>query len=103
MLSKMEGKHEKSKHLADLRGLCPILVNASAHKCKLVQDFLETETVVLLHNPPYSPDLSPCYFFLFTLLKTISPYVDMSPKVLLAVPLLAYPKKSTYLHSESKF
>ena len=27
------------------------------------------ETVVQLPNPPYSPDLSPCDFFLFTLPK----------------------------------
>ena len=39
-----------------------------AHKCKLDQDFLEKETVVQLHNPSYSPDLSPCDFFLLTLL-----------------------------------
>ena len=30
--------------------------NAGAHKCKLVQDFLQTETVVQLRNPPYTPD-----------------------------------------------
>ena len=38
---KMEGRHEKSKHVTKLRGLCPIRDNAGAHKCKLVQDFLQ--------------------------------------------------------------
>ena len=33
---------------------------------KLVQDFLKTEIVVRLHNQPYSPELNPCEFFLFT-------------------------------------
>ena len=37
------------------------------HIC--VQDFLKEEKAVQLSHPPYSPDLSPCYFFLFLLLK----------------------------------
>ena len=52
-------KHEKSKHATDLRGWCLIHNNACAHKYKLVQDFLETETVAQLHHPFYSSDLSP--------------------------------------------
>ena len=54
-------KHEKSKHAL-------LISNACAHKCKLVQDFLETETVVQLHHQSYSPDLGSCDRFLFTLL-----------------------------------
>ena len=34
------------KYAADLRGLCLIHDNADSHKCRLVQDYLETETVV---------------------------------------------------------
>ena len=49
--------------------LCLIHNNAGAHKCKLVQDILEADTMVQLHNPPYSPALIPCDFFLFTFLK----------------------------------
>ena len=63
-LSKMEGKtHKKSKHPADLRGVCPIRDNAGAHKFKLVQNFLEAENVVQHPNLTYSSDLSPCDFF----------------------------------------
>ena len=70
MLSKMKKeKHEKSKPATDLRGLSLIRDNADAHRCKLVQDLQETETVEQLPNPPYSPDLSPCDFFLFNVLK----------------------------------
>ena len=36
--------------------------NASSHKC-------EVEKVKVLNHPPYSPDLSPCDFFLFPRLK----------------------------------
>lgn len=40
--------------------------NAPAHRSLLVNDFLaKTKTTVLPH-PPYSPDLAPCDFFLFT-------------------------------------
>ena len=38
--------------------------NASSHKCEL-KSFLASEKVEVLNNPPYSPDLSPCDFFLF--------------------------------------
>ena len=57
------------KHATGLRGVCLINDNIGASKCKLVQDFLETETVVQLPNPPYSPVLSPCDFFPFALQK----------------------------------
>ena len=66
----MKTKLEKSKHATDLGGLCIIHDSTGAHTYKLVQDFLESETVVQLHNPPYSTDVSPCDFFMFILLKT---------------------------------
>ena len=63
------------------------------------------EILVQLYNQPYSPDLRPCDFFLFTLLKKISLDVGVTLKVLLAVPFLSahgvFPKKTTYLQSVS--
>ena len=50
-------------------GLCLIHDNAPALKCALVQDVLKQKNVVQLPHPLYSPDLSPCNFFLFLLLK----------------------------------
>ena len=44
-------------------------VNASSHKCVVVKIFLASEKVNVLNHPPYSPDLSPCDFFLFPRLK----------------------------------
>ena len=38
--------------------------NASSHKCEVVKSFLAFEKVKVLNHPPYSPDLSPCDFFL---------------------------------------
>ena len=43
--------------------------NASYHKCEVVKSFLASEKVKVLNHPPYSPDLSPCDFFLFPRLK----------------------------------
>ncbi len=43
--------------------------NASAHRSKLVQDYLKDEQWSPLKYPPYSPDLSPADFFLFPRLK----------------------------------
>ena len=43
--------------------------NASSHKCEVVKSFLASEKLKILNHPPYSPDLSPCDFFLFPRLK----------------------------------
>ena len=43
--------------------------NASSHKCEFIKSFLASEKVEVLNHPPYSPDLSPCDFFLFPRLK----------------------------------
>ena len=59
----------KRRPATGLRGLCLIYDTAPAHKCVLVQDFLKKEKVVQLSHPPYSPELSPCYFFLCPLIK----------------------------------
>ena len=58
-------QNEKHRPVTGLRGLCLIHDNAPAHKRVLVQDFLKEEKVVQLSHPPYSPDISPCDFFLF--------------------------------------
>ena len=43
--------------------------NTSSHKCEVVKSFLASEKEKVLNHPPYSPDLSPCDFFLFPRLK----------------------------------
>ena len=43
--------------------------NASSHKCEVVKSFLASEKVKVLNHSSYSPDLSPCDFFLFPRLK----------------------------------
>ena len=43
--------------------------NVPSPKCEVVKSFLASEKVKVLNHPPYSPDLSPCDFFLFPRLK----------------------------------
>ncbi|KAI6648988.1 Transposase [Oopsacas minuta] len=46
-----------------------LIDNGSSHTAKLTKDFLDVEGLELLPHPPYSPDLAPCYFWLFPKLK----------------------------------
>jgi len=45
--------------------------NAPAHTSHLVQQFLPTHGTAQLQQPPYSPDLAPCDFFLIPRLKKV--------------------------------
>lgn len=44
--------------------------NAPPHKTLKVREFLNKKQICLIAHPPYSPDLSPCDYFLFPKLKT---------------------------------
>ena len=99
-------KHKKSKSATDIRDMSLIHDNADANKCKLIQDFLETETVVQLLISPDSPDSSPCDFILFTLLK-YNPRRQYESRGILYSAIFQClqggPKMSTSLHSEPGF
>ena len=43
--------------------------NAAVHNSILVTDYLSKMSIKTVPHPPYSPDLSPCDFWLFTKLK----------------------------------
>ena len=58
--------------------------NASSHMCEVVKSFLASEKVKVLNHPPYSPDLSPCDFFLFSRLKKCFLEISIHLEVLLA-------------------
>ena len=45
--------------------------NVPAHTSHLVQQFLAKHGTAQLQQPPYSPDLAPCDFFLFPKLKKV--------------------------------
>ena len=48
----------------------PHQLNAPPHKTKQVNELLMKKRISLINHPPYSPDLSPCDYFLFPRLKT---------------------------------
>lgn len=54
-----------------LRGLLLHHDNAPAHSALKTRLFLDSTPVKLLGHPPYSPDLAPCDFFLFTKIKNL--------------------------------
>ena len=43
--------------------------NAPAHSALRTREFLAKHSITVLPHPPYSPDLAPCDFFLFLMLK----------------------------------
>ena len=45
--------------------------NSPAHNTLGIQEFLAKNNIVVLEQPPYSPDLAPCDFFLFPKLKEV--------------------------------
>lgn len=75
--------------------------NAPAHSSLLVRDFLAKNNTTIMPQPPYSPDLAPCDFFLFPKLKrpmkgrrfaTIEEIKTASLEELKAIPKSAYEK-----------
>ena len=66
---KMKEFYNKKRPSKGWSGVHLLHDNASSHKCEVVKSFLASEKVKVLNHPPYSPDLSPCDFFLFPRLK----------------------------------
>ena len=73
----------------------------AAHTSLLIRDFLDRNNIVIVSQPPYSPDLASCDFFLFPKLKkpmkgrrfaTIEEIKIASLEELKAIPKSAYEK-----------
>lgn len=52
-----------------LKGICLLHDNARPHVHQNVDNFLTANRIKLIKHPPYSPDLAPCDFWLFDLIK----------------------------------
>ena len=65
VLEKVKEFYNKKHPSKGWSGVHLLHENASPHKCEVVKSFLAFEKVKVLNHPPYSPDLSPCDFFLF--------------------------------------
>ena len=69
VLKKVKEFYNKKRPGKGWSGVHLLHDNASSQKCEVVKSFLASEKVKVLNHPPYSPDLSPCDFFLFPKLK----------------------------------
>ena len=65
VLKKVKEFYNKKRPSKGWSGVHLLHDNASSHKCEVVKSFLASEKVKVLNHPLYSPDLSPCDFFLF--------------------------------------
>ena len=61
--------YQKRRLGTGVRGIKLLHDNAPAHKSSTVQEYLKESGLDVLDHPPYSPDLSPCDFWLFPRLK----------------------------------
>ena len=69
VLKKVKEFYNKKRPSKGWSGVHLLNDNASSHKSEVVKSFLASEKKKVLNHPPYSPDLSPCDFFLFPRLK----------------------------------
>ena len=65
--------------------------------CEVVKSFLASEKVKVLNHPPYSPDLTPCDFFLFPRLKKMLSGNKYTSRSSLGSVSNRYQKKAIYL------
>ena len=61
--------YQKCRLRTGVHGIKLLHDNAPAHKSATVQEYLKESGLDVLDHPPYSPDLSPCDFWLLPKLK----------------------------------
>ena len=67
----MRSVKEKRRELWKTRSWLFHHDNAPAHDVLEIWEFLAKNNIAVLEQPPYSPDLAPCNFFLFSKLKEV--------------------------------
>ena len=61
--------YQKRRTHTGVRGIKLLHDNAPANKSAMIQEYLKESRLDVLDHPPYSPDMSPCDFWLFPRLK----------------------------------
>ena len=69
VLTQLVDFYQKRRLRTGVRSIKLLHDNAPAHKSATVKEYLKESGLDVLDHPPYSPDLSPCDFFLFPRLK----------------------------------
>ena len=67
----MRSVREKRRELWETKSWLLHRDNAPAHNALRIRQFLAENNIAVLEQPPYSPDLAPCDFFLFPKLKGV--------------------------------
>ena len=65
VLTQLVDFYQKRRLRTGVRSIKLLHDNAPAHKSATVQEYLKESWLDVLDHPPYSPDLSPCDFYLF--------------------------------------
>ena len=60
---------EKQRPTSGTKNMKILHDNAKPHVAKVVQEYLNNEGIAIIDHPPYSPDLAPCDFWLFSKIK----------------------------------
>ena len=68
-LTQLVDFYQKRRPCSGVCGIKLLHDNPPAHKSTTVQEYLKESWLNVLDHPPYSPDLSPCNFWLFPRLK----------------------------------
>ena len=71
ILSDMIAKYKEKFRRSSTKHIVLHHDNARVHTAYTVTSFLESQRIRLMPHPPYSPDLAPCDFYLFGLIKDI--------------------------------
>ena len=69
VLTEVNNFYLKRRPKCGAKGIRLLHDNARPHKTKLVKEKINDVGMIELEHPPYSPDLSPCDFWLFDGLK----------------------------------
>ena len=69
VLTQLVHFYQKCRPRTGVHGIKLLHDYAPAHKSATVQEYLKESGLDVLDHPPYSPDLSPCDFWLFPRLK----------------------------------
>ena len=69
VLTQLADFYQKRRPRTSVRGIKLLHDNSPAHKSATVQENLKESGLHVLDHAPYSPDLSPCDFWLFPRLK----------------------------------
>ena len=69
VLTELVDLYQKRRPRTGVRSIKLLHDNPPAHKSATVQEYQKESGLDVLDHPPYSPDLSPCDFWLFPRLK----------------------------------